>query len=214
VPLSTVILARRAALLRTRRGSPPPCCPESERRTGRRERASSTAAHRRAPDMECLAERFVAHYGERCANHVLILSENHLRRVITDTSATTTKRVRTKPSGTGSRFHVPPTRRLTKGAPRCASCGPGICSQHGRPMTGVRIRRETQTWTSSPKCLSSIATPSWVHVRGKVMQAVFLAGAIRVSGSGGPSIAQGVSPVQGKRTTEANVEDGVSCDSN
>ena len=31
-----------------------------------------------------------------------------------------------------------------------------------RPMTGVRSRRETQPWTSSPKCLSSIATPSWV----------------------------------------------------
>src|SRR5712671_6407326 len=31
-----------------------------------------------------------------------------------------------------------------------------------RPMTGLRSRRETQRWTSSPKCLSSIATPSWV----------------------------------------------------
>ena len=29
-----------------------------------------------------------------------------------------------------------------------------------RPMTGVRSRRATQRWTSSPKCLSSIATPS------------------------------------------------------
>src|SRR5882724_9370793 len=31
-----------------------------------------------------------------------------------------------------------------------------------RPVTGVRSRRETQPFTSSPKCLSSIATPSWV----------------------------------------------------
>src|SRR5882762_6814361 len=34
-----------------------------------------------------------------------------------------------------------------------------------RPMTGVRSRRETRPWTSSPKCLSSIATPSWVGAR-------------------------------------------------
>src|SRR5713101_1269078 len=32
-----------------------------------------------------------------------------------------------------------------------------------RPMIGVRSRRETQRWTSSPKCSSSIATPSWAR---------------------------------------------------
>ena len=35
-------------------------------------------------------------------------------------------------------------------------------SPERRPMTGVRSRRETQPWTSSPKCLSSIMTSSWV----------------------------------------------------
>ncbi len=37
-------------------------------------------------------------------------------------------------------------------------------SPGGRPVIGVRSRRETQLWTSSPRCLSSIATLSWALI--------------------------------------------------
>src|SRR5260370_16326693 len=49
-------------------------------------------------------------------------------------------------------------------APHRAAAPPPPCRSFSclRASGGVRTKREIQRWTSSPVCLSSIATPSWV----------------------------------------------------
>jgi len=77
----------------------------------------------------------------------------------------------------------------------------GFGSQHGRPMTGVRIRRETQNLDVQPEVLVVDRDgQAGCIVRGKVMQAVFLAARYASVGRVVPSIAQGRLSGSGKRT--------------